>query len=65
MYLRKPNIQHNCKLDDLRAGFKIAEEYRIRYALEVNFQSPIGQGGLFGQSHSDRSSAYALTVSWL
>ena len=25
----KPHIEHNCKLDDLRAGFEIAERYRI------------------------------------
>jgi hypothetical protein len=25
----KPYIQHNCKLDDLRAGFEIAERYSI------------------------------------
>jgi hypothetical protein len=25
----EPHIQHNCKLDDLRAGFEIAEGYKI------------------------------------
>ena len=47
MYLRKSHIQHNCELDDLGAGFEIAKGYRIGHALEVNFQSLIGQGGLF------------------
>ena len=27
----KPNIKHNCQLDDLRAGFEIAEGYWIKY----------------------------------
>jgi hypothetical protein len=47
MYLWKSHIQHNCELDDFRAGFEIAKGYRIGHALEVNLQSPIGQSGLF------------------
>ena len=43
----KSHIQHNCKLDDFRNGFKIAEGYRIGHDLEVNFQDAVGQGGLF------------------
>ena len=27
----RPHIQHNCRLDDLRAGFEIAEGYWIRH----------------------------------
>ena len=38
---RKSYIQHDCKLDYFRAGFEMAEGYRIGHALEVNFQSPI------------------------
>jgi hypothetical protein len=34
----KSHIQHNCELDDLRTGFKIAERYRIGHVTEVNFQ---------------------------
>ena len=44
---RKSHIQHHRKLDDLRAGFEIAKGNMFRHALEVNFQSPNGQGGLF------------------
>ena len=47
MYLWKPHTQHNGKLDDLRACFKIAERYRIGHVTEVNFQDAVGQGGLF------------------
>ena len=47
MYLWKSHIQHHRKLDDLRTGFEVAEEYRIGHASEVNFQSPIGKGSLF------------------
>ena len=43
----KSHIKHNCKLDDLRAGFEIAEGYRIGHGLEANFLSTVGQGGLF------------------
>ena len=44
---RKSYIQHDCKLDDLRAGFEIAKGYRIGHVTEVNFQDAVGQGGLF------------------
>ena len=46
---QKPILKHNSKLDNLRAGFEIAEEHRLGYFAEVNFQDAIGQGGLFGQ----------------
>ena len=42
---QKPETKHNCKLDDLRAGFEIAEGYGIGHVAEVNFQHAIGQGG--------------------
>ena len=32
----KPHIQHNCKLDDLRAGFEIAEGYWFGNAENTN-----------------------------
>ena len=44
---RKSHIQHDCKLDDLRAGFKIAERNLIGHGLIANFQSAIGQPSLF------------------
>jgi hypothetical protein len=31
MYFWKPHIQHNCKLDDLRAAFEIAAGYWFRH----------------------------------
>ena len=43
----KPYIQHNCELDDLRAGFEITKGYFIGHVTEVNFQDTVGQGGLF------------------
>ncbi len=43
---RKPHIQHNRKLDDLRAGFEIAERYWIRHGWIANIKHAIGQGGL-------------------
>ena len=43
----KPHVQHNGKLDDLGAGFEIAEGYWIGHVTEVNFQDAVGQGGLF------------------
>ena len=43
----KSHIKHNCKLDDLGAGFEIAKGYRIGHVTEVNFQDTVGQGGLF------------------
>ena len=44
---QKPKLEHNCKLDYLRAGFEIAKGYRIGHVKEVNFQDAVGQGGLF------------------
>ena len=43
----KPHIQHDCKLDDLGAGFEIAEGYKIRHGPDANIQHAVGQGGLF------------------
>jgi hypothetical protein len=43
----KSHIKHNCKLDDLRTGFEVAERYRIGHVTEVNFQDAVRQGGLF------------------
>ena len=43
----KPHIQHNRKLDDLRAGFEIAEGHWIRHGPDANIQHAVGQGGLF------------------
>jgi len=34
-------------LDDLRAGFEIAERYWIGHGPEANIQHPAGQGRLF------------------
>jgi len=34
-------------LDDLGAGFEIAERYWIRHGLEASFHSNVRQGGLF------------------
>ena len=47
MYLWKPHIQHDCKLDDLRAGFEIVEGYWSGHGLDANIQHPVGQAGLF------------------
>ena len=47
MYLWKPHIRHNCKLDNFGAGFEVAKGYRIGHVAEVNFQDAVGQGGLF------------------
>ena len=47
MYLWKPHIQHDCKLDDLRTGFEIAEGYWSGHGPDANIQHPVGQGGLF------------------
>ena len=54
----KSHIQHNCKLDDLWAGFEVAKGYRIGNVTEVNFQDAVGQGGLFWQSHRTVSVIY-------
>ena len=43
----KSHIKHNCKLDDLGAGFEIAKGYRIGHIAEVYFQDAVGQGGIF------------------
>ena len=43
----KSHIKHNCKLDDLGAGFEIAKGYRIGHVTEVNFHDAVGQGALF------------------
>ena len=43
---RKPYIQHNCELDDLRAGFEIAKRYWFRHSQIANVQHPVGQGDL-------------------
>jgi len=40
-------MKHNCKLDDLRTGFEVAEGYSIWHVLEANFHSIVGQGRLF------------------
>ena len=53
----EPHIQHNCKLDDLRAGFEITERYWFRHGLNANIQHAVGQGGLFWQSPLDASEA--------
>jgi hypothetical protein len=45
LIIQKPHIQHNYKLDDLRAGFEIAKGDWIGHVAEVNFQHAIGQGG--------------------
>ena len=45
----EPHIQHNCKLDNLRAGFKIAEGYWIRHGWVANIQRAVGQGALIWQ----------------
>ena len=42
----KSHIKHNCKLDDLRTGFEVAERYRIGHVTEVNFQDAVRQDGL-------------------
>jgi hypothetical protein len=47
VYSDKAHIKHNCKLDDLRTGFKVAEGYRIGHVTEVNFHDAVRQGGLF------------------
>ena len=49
----KPHIQHNCKLNDLRAGFEIAERYWIRHIWIANVQHAPGQGGLCWQCRGD------------
>ena len=45
----KPHIQHNCELDDLRAGFEIAERYRIRHGWLAKFPIEIRQDDLIWQ----------------
>ena len=47
----KPHIQHNCKLDDLRATFEIAEGCKIGHGPDANIQHDVIQGGLFWQNH--------------
>ena len=42
----KPHIQHNCKLDDLRAGFEIAKGYKIRHSKIAKPLIDVRQGGL-------------------
>ena len=37
--------KNNCELDDLRAGFEIAEGHRLGHFAEVNFQDAIGEVG--------------------
>jgi len=44
---RKPHIEHNYKLDHLRAGFEIAKGYWCRHGSNANIQQSVGQGGLF------------------
>ena len=45
----KPHIQHNCKLDNLRASFEIAERYYSGHGWIANIQRAPWQGGLFWQ----------------
>ena len=44
---RKSHIQHNCKLDDLRTGFEIAEGNMFRHSWIANYQASPQQGSLF------------------
>ena len=44
---RKPHIQHNCKMDDLRAGFEIAEGNMFRHSLITNYRGSHQQEDLF------------------
>ena len=41
------HTQHDCKLDNLRAGFEIAEGYKIGHGPDANIHHAVGQGGLF------------------
>ena len=43
----KPYMKHNCKLDVLGTGFKIAEGYWIGHAQKATFHIVVRQGGLF------------------
>ena len=44
---RKSHLQHDCKLNDLGAGFKIAKGYRIGHSFIANNQGSPQQEGLF------------------
>jgi len=46
----KPHTQHHGELDDLVAGFEIAEGYRSRSYDSANSKGTVGQGWLFWQS---------------
>ena len=46
VYSDSAHIQHNCELNDLRAGFEIAEGHWIRHGPDANIQHAVGQGGL-------------------
>ena len=54
----EPHIQHNCKLDNLRAGFEIAERYWFVHSWVANVQHAVGQGGLFWQCLRDSFRQY-------
>ena len=43
----KSHIKHNCKLDDVRAGFKLAKAYWIGHGLDAKPPIDVRQGGLF------------------
>jgi hypothetical protein len=43
---QKPQLKLNYKLDDLTAGFEIAEAYWIGHDWLAKIQHDVGQGGL-------------------
>jgi hypothetical protein len=43
-------------LDDLRAGFEIAERYKVGHGWVADVQDAIGQGSLFWQYPKERPS---------
>ena len=45
----KSHIKHDCKLDDLRTGFEVAEWNLIGHSWVANCQASLRQGGLFWQ----------------
>ena len=49
----KPHIKHNCKLDDLRASFEIAEGHWSGHGWIAMFPITIRQGELLWQNRDD------------